>query len=217
MTFVKTRTKYNRVRQKAKTCVKMNEGHRLEKIAKSQPRKFWKSLKSVIIILKITNDIKMEDLYEHFHTLLGQEPDNINVTNNDDEEQIEDNELDFNIIEQEIRKTLFKQKNGKENGPDNISAEILKASYDIVSPNLVKLFNKLFNNAEYPESWSLGYIVPIFKGGDPCSAKNYRGIILDNIIAKVYSQVLLNRLTDWTEKYQRHLTANLEIKMVKTR
>ena len=38
----------------------------------------------------------MEDLHEHFNTLLGQEPDNINVTNNDDEGQIEDNELDFN-------------------------------------------------------------------------------------------------------------------------
>ena len=143
----------------------------------------------------------MEDLHEHFKTLLGQEPDNINVINNDGEGQIEDNELDFNILEQEIRKALFKQKNGKANGPDDISAEILKASYDIVCPNLVKLFNKLFNNAEYPESWSLGYIVPIFKGGDPCSAKHYRGITLNTIIAKVYSQVLLNRLTDWTEKY----------------
>ena len=74
--------------------------------------------------------------------------------------------------------------------------------YDIVSPLLVNLYDKLFNNAEYPENWSLGYTIPIFKGGDPHSPKNYRGITLNNIVAKVYSQVLLNRLTDWTEKYQ---------------
>ena len=49
----------------------------------------------------------------------------------------------------------------------------------------------------------MGYVIPIFKGGDPHSPKNYRGITLNNIIAKVYSQVLLNRLTDWTEKYQK--------------
>ena len=57
MTFVKTRTKYNRVRQKAKICFQMNEGQRHEKIAKSQPRKFWKSLKNVTVILKITQMI----------------------------------------------------------------------------------------------------------------------------------------------------------------
>ena len=100
------------MRQKAKRCFKMNEGQRLDKIARSQPHKFWKSLKKCYNNPKNnTNAIKMENLHEHFNTLLGQEPDNINVTNNDDEGQIEDNELDFNITEQEIRKALFKQKN----------------------------------------------------------------------------------------------------------
>ena len=99
------------MRQKAKTCFKINVGQRLEKIAKSQPRKFWKSLKKCYNNPKSnTNDIKMEDLHEHFNTLLGQEPDNINGRNNDDEGQTEHNELDFNITEQEIRKPLFKQK-----------------------------------------------------------------------------------------------------------
>ena len=40
--FVRTRTKYNRIRQKAKRLFKMNEGKRLGSIANS---KFWKSLK----------------------------------------------------------------------------------------------------------------------------------------------------------------------------
>ena len=48
------------------------------------------------------------------------------------------------ITEQEIRKALFKQKNGKANGPDDISAEILKSSYDVISPLFVSLFNKPF-------------------------------------------------------------------------
>ena len=103
---------------------------------------------------------------------MGQDPDDINLMNNDDNErQTDDDKLDANITEQEIRKALFKQKNGKASGPDDISAEILKASYDIVSPLLVKLYNKLFNNAEYPENWSMGYFIPIFKGGDPHGPK----------------------------------------------
>lgn len=60
----------------------------------------------------------------------------------------------------------------------------------------------MFINSEYPESWGIGYIIPIFKGGDPTQAQNYRGITLNNILAKIYSQVLLNRLTKWTKKYE---------------
>lgn len=87
--------------------------------------------------------------------------------------------------------------------PDDISTEILKAAYDIISPQFVKLFNRVFNNVEYPENWTLGYIISIFEGGDLNNATNYRGITLNNIIAKVYSQVLLNRPREWSEKYEK--------------
>ena len=42
-------------------------------------------------------------------------------------------------------------------------------------------------------------IVPIFKCGNIDNARNYRGITLINIIEKVYSQILLNRLTEWAD------------------
>ena len=38
------------------------------------------------------------------------------------------------------------------------------------------------------------------KKGDINDAQNYRGITLINILAKIYSQLLLNRLTKWSEK-----------------
>ena len=43
----------------------------------------------------------------------------------------------------------------------------------------------------------------IFKKGDANEACNYRGITLISILAKVYSQLLLNRLTDWSEKREK--------------
>ena len=103
----------------------------------------------------------------------------LRINDNDENSQIDDDELDTDITEQEMRKALSKQKIGKTNGPDEISAEILKSSYDVISPLLVSLFDKLFNNAEYLENWSLGYVIPIFKGGDPDNPKNNRGITLN--------------------------------------
>ena len=200
--FVKARTKYNRARQKAKKRYKYNEGKKLENIAKKQPRKFWKSLKKCYKKSQTgNNDVKIDDFFDHFNTLLGQNPDN--NENDTDFGNVQNDDLDKNISEQEIRCAVFKQKNGKSCGPDDLSAELIKSSYDIISPYLISLFNDLFNNGVYPESWGLGYIVPIFKGGDPKSPKNYRGITLNNILAKIYSQILLNRLTSWTEKYDK--------------
>ena len=109
-------------------------------------------------------------------------------------------ELDAEITENELRQAVFHQKNNKSPGLDDIKSEIFKISFDLISPFLLKLYNRLFQNGEYPRSWGEGIIVPIFKGGDANMAQNYRGITLINIIAKIYSQILLNRLTKWSEK-----------------
>lgn len=89
-------------------------------------------------------------MYNHFDTLFGQKPENdqadIEFQNN------QNDELDCQITEEEVRKAVFKQKNGKASGPDDLSAEIIKASYDIISPQLVSIYNNLFDKSEYPES-----------------------------------------------------------------
>ena len=115
------------------------------------------------------NDIKLDDLYKHFEELYG---DTFNIENDDlDFHEIQDNELDTEITEQELRGAVFKQNNGKSPVPDKIPAEIIKASYEHTASYLLKTYNKSFQNADYPENWGQGFIVPIFKGGDPKLAK----------------------------------------------
>ena len=58
-------------------------------------------------------------------------------------------------------------------------------------------------NGEYPKAWAQGIIVPIFKNGNTDDAHNYRGITLINILGKIYSQILLNRLSKWSEKHDK--------------
>ena len=54
-----------------------------------------------------------------------------------------------------------------------------------------------------PKTGAWVMLFQFLKGETQTVPKNYCGITLNNIILKVYSQVLLNRLTDWTEKYQK--------------
>jgi hypothetical protein len=209
--FSKSRTKYNRIRKQAKFNYRVKEGKKLESIANTQPRKFWKSLKHCYKNPKIKNDnIGIEELYNHFNNLLSDTPD-IDITENQHPQYIQDDDLDDVITEQEVHRAVYKQNNGKACGPDEITAEIIKAAYHIISPFLVSLFNKLFDRSEYPENWGLGLIIPIFKGGDPHDAKNYRGITLNNILAKIYSQILLNRITKWTIKHEKNIRVPIRL------
>ena len=110
-----------------------------------------------------------------------------------------DDDLDYNFTEMELRQAVFSQKDNKSHGLDCISSEILKTSYDVISPCLLYLYNRMYSSGEYPRSWGEGIITPIFKKGDLNDAGNYRGITLINVLAKIYSQLLLNRLSNWAK------------------
>lgn len=202
--FTRARTKYNRVKRKAKAKFKIKEGQRINNLAKKQPRKFWKNIKSTFKkSSENSTSLTVEDLHDHFKSVFGEEPAendfNENIFN-----QTEFNEdLDVSFTESELRKVIFSLNNNKSPGIDSLTSEILKAAYDFISPFLLSLYNRMFNSGEYPRAWGEGIISPIFKKGDINDANNYRGITLINVLAKIYSQLLLNRLTDWSEKYEK--------------
>lgn len=204
--FVSARTKYNRIKNKAKRKHKVKEGQNLCNLAKSQPRKFWKSIKSKYKRKSLQSEsLTADSLLEHFQSVLGGN-DDVDPGQGQPQPQpdatpnVSHTEMDSEITLTELREAVFHQKNNKSPGIDSLNAELFKISFDIISPFLLKLYNRLFLNGEYPQSWGEGIIIPIFKGGEVNEAQNYRGITLINILAKIYSQILLNRLTKWSEK-----------------
>lgn len=110
-----------------------------------------------------------------------------------------------NITVDEVLRAVDKIKCNKSAGIDLLSPEIFVACKDVMSPLLCKLFNFMFDNCVYPESWSSGIIVPIPKKGDKKDANNYRGITLLSIFSKKFSHVLDNRLRIIVES-QNHLS-----------
>ena len=67
-TYIKAKNKYNNTRKRAKRKFMRNEAIKLENIANSEPRNFWKSIKKSYNQEKNNQEspIKIEDFYEHF-------------------------------------------------------------------------------------------------------------------------------------------------------
>ena len=59
----------------------------------------------------------------------------------------------------------------------------------------------------FPEKWSEGFIVPIFKKGDINEVSNYRGITLLSTLGKLFTRILNNRLNKWAEAYNVYIEA----------
>ena len=110
-------------------------------------------------------------------------------------------ELDTPITMSEVETAIHHLKPDKAAGDDYIRSEfILYGRESLKSFNLV-FFNKLYDGSFYPEIWSTGVIVPIYKKGDPKQPANYRGITLTSTMSKLVTYILNQRLGSWFEQY----------------
>ena len=147
------------------------------------------------------NDIDMNTMKSHFEELFKgsenthDEDLNVEVESEDDISDLENVIFNSEITDEEILNSIKKLKESKSAGPDDIPPGIFIHSQSIILPLLTKLFNRLFDRGEFPDSWSRAKIVPLHKKGDKNLASNYRGISLLNIFGKLYTSVLNRRLT----------------------
>jgi len=92
-------------------------------------------------------------------------------------------------------------KNGKAPGPDGLVIEIYKnVPTNVLLPLLCHLFNVLLEKGHFPPKWCQAIICPLYKGkGSIHDKNNYRGISLLNVVGKIFTKVLNNRLVHWAE------------------
>jgi hypothetical protein len=110
------------------------------------------------------------------------------------------NELKENLITDipfsvsEIEKCINKLKMKKSAGPDHVCKQF---SSIVTCKFMVKLFNLILDAGNYPSSWRKSFIIPIHKSGNKHDLNNYRGISLQNCIAKLFSSALNSRLVSF--------------------
>lgn len=200
------RRKYCSVKRKAKAVYNKQKQTYIHNLATNNPRLFWSEIKRIKGDTSTSSGISTDEFFDHFKDIysnvddfkinyveeiinqLGTDPDfNFPV-------QINTESPDAVITSQDVHKAISKLKRSKSPGVDLLPPELFIDSSDILCPLLATLFNHLFDNHIYPESWTKGIIVPVPKKGDKSDVNNYPGITLTSILSKIYSHILDDRL-----------------------
>ena len=141
--------------------------------------------------LKAANQQERIKLWkQHFENLLGNP---LKITH-EPITRIISKQLDLKLglfTQEELDSVLRKIKNRKAAGLDEIPPEVWKTrQFDDI---LLRHCNAAYNQNPI-DRWMKGCILPFPKKGDLGLAKNYRGITLTSIVAKIFNALLRNRI-----------------------
>jgi len=83
---------------------------------------------------------------------------------------------------------------------DNIPAELIKQGGEELKRRIHKLIMKIWEEETLSTEWTEGIICPIYKKGDRMICSNYRPITLLNVVYKIFSILINNRLSKIVER-----------------
>jgi len=200
--YKQARNKFKSICDRKKSQLQYDKRTELMRASRN-PTLFWSLLKrDHISKASPRNDINAANWMSYFNTLLfkdNQTPLTMLTAPREETGQA-DLYLNSPITDDEIRHGIDHLKTGKAHGPDGLSAEFYKSTKVLIAPILNVLFNKILDSGEFPDTWSHCIIVPIFKAGSRDDPANYRGISLLNVMYKIFSCIITDRITKWADE-----------------
>ena len=122
-----------------------------------------------------------------------------NVSDIEDKDRTESLNEPFDL--HELRRALREIKKHSAPGADRISYEMLQKLPKCSIKAVLKLYNQIWINDDFPVSWRHAIIVPVLKSGkDPMNPASYRPISLTPTLCKLLEKLVTNRLTYFVEK-----------------
>ena len=96
------------------------------------------------------------------------------------------------ITSTEIESVILKLPTNKSQGPDGFTSEFYQTLREEITPNLLKLLQKIAEEGALPNSFYEVTITKTPKADKDTTKKNYRPISLMNIDVKILNKILTN-------------------------
>lgn len=156
-------------------------------------RVFWEGVREFRTkSFKCDTEIKPEDWVRHFRNLLNVQS-NLFRTHYA-APSISDRILDSEIEMMELKAVLKKSKDNKAPGLDRVPYEFYKRAPVEFLNRLLNFYNVILEKEKVPVAFTKSIIFPLYKKGDITVVDNYRGISFCDVLGKIFTGILLNRL-----------------------
>lgn len=199
--FIKARNRYKSTCRKAEADARHKLTQKLVNLGQTDPKLFWNTIKAMNDWGKDkhdpTDDIDVEKWTTYFRKLLNDEK-NIQIPLGNQPPTFEPT-LDSKIKIEELRTALACLKTGKSCSVDDLLGEYVKIFGEMFEDTLLSIINTIFIEKLYPSQWPTNFLKPIFKKGSTLDPDNYRGLAVGSAFAKLFSFILLNRLTEFID------------------
>ena len=106
---------------------------------------------------------------------------------------------EFLCTEEKVLDLLLTLDTTKANGPDNVSATMLKATAHSIAGGITFIFNKSIEPGSLPREWKLSAANPIPKGKEKNKPSNYRPISLLPVLSKLLERHMFKLILSHVE------------------
>ena len=192
-----THQKYKKMRNNVTTLLRNAKKTYMHGLDPYDKKKFWKTVKhltknsSSLPVLSQNGTVassnieKADMLNSFFGECLNHSLPPLDFSDMDELENMEECSEDLLCSVEEVQWFLETLDTTKANGPDGISAWMLKETALSITPSVTKLLNLSIQSGCFPVLWKMSNVVPVPKSNDHSNPSNYRPISLLPILSKL--------------------------------
>lgn len=100
---------------------------------------------------------------------------------------------------EDVKRGIKKLASGKAQDIHGLQANFFKWGAEILAPIIKRILNNI-TQGNFPIEWTTSIVIPLYKSGDISDPSNYRTIMVNPLLGKLFGSMMECIISTWVEK-----------------